>query len=56
MIPAGFYAVRWTARSGRVAEWHYGRRDDAERVAARLRRGWRKDARAERVAPKGCAR
>jgi hypothetical protein len=45
--PAGTTAVVWTARNGRSAEWHYARADDAERVAAQLRRGWRKDAHTE---------
>lgn len=45
------YAVRWTERSGRVAEFHYARRDVAEQVAAGFRRGWRKDARVEAVRP-----
>lgn len=43
------WAVRWTQADGRTAEWHYAREDDAANVATLLRRGWRKDARAERI-------
>lgn len=42
------WAVRWTTSDGRrTQEWHFAREDEAQETAARLRRGWRKDARAE---------
>lgn len=43
------WTVTWTATSGRTAEWHYANEAVAEETAARLRRGWRKDARVERL-------
>lgn len=43
------YAVRWTEKSGRTAEWHYARQDEAEAVAEQLRGGWRKDAHVEEL-------
>jgi hypothetical protein len=49
-MAATLYAVRWTERNGRTAEFHYARGDVARGVAAQLRRGWRSDARVERVA------
>lgn len=39
-----YYVVTWTQSNGRQAEWHYALRDEAEKVAAQLRKGWRKDA------------
>lgn len=42
-----YYALIWTQSNGKQAEWHYALRDEAERVAEQLRKGWRKDARVE---------